>query len=152
MSVRKDKIGQRPTQIIPPVPRGAGRSRAATDVGRFASGSVKQLDPVEFARAMAAPTAVEATALTPARSVGSNTLPDGLPDSAPPIPPFTPLTLKAWPRLIEALRQPNLAILGDTPEEVAKYLVIRGLDDRLREDAANSRARNAAAAAGKGIW
>ena len=45
----------------------------------------------------------------------------------------TELIIKAWPELIAGLRHPRLAMLGFGPEDVAKYLIIRGIEVRLYE-------------------
>lgn len=44
------------------------------------------------------------------------------------------LTVPCWPGLRRALEhEVAVNIIGSTPEEVATYLIIRGLDDRRRE-------------------
>lgn len=61
-------------------------------------------------------------------------------------PKATKLIISAWPQLIEALeRHP---VLGTTPEDVAKFLIIEGLESRDRERLAANRARNGAIASG----
>ncbi len=58
----------------------------------------------------------------------------------------TKLLVDAWPQLIEALSRETM--LGNTPEEVARYLIVAGLDDRHRARAALRRERAAAVASG----
>lgn len=58
----------------------------------------------------------------------------------------TNLTIKAWPMLISMLQRE--VMFGDTPEEVAQYLIVRGLDDLERQRCALRRDRAAAYATG----
>lgn len=41
------------------------------------------------------------------------------------------LVIDAWPQLIEALRRQPM--LGTSPEDIAKFLIVDGLDKRERE-------------------
>jgi hypothetical protein len=63
-------------------------------------------------------------------------------DSRPLASPEAVLEIKAWPRLIQALRDPALAYLGTSPEDVARFLLIRALDERMREDAQHRAAQD----------
>lgn len=56
------------------------------------------------------------------------------------------LVIDAWPQLIEALDRCKM--LGTTPEEVARYLIISGLDERGKAEAAYKRMKAGAFASG----
>lgn len=45
---------------------------------------------------------------------------------------YSELKIKTWPQLLVALDDNRLALLGDTPAERAKYLIIEGIEARLR--------------------
>jgi len=62
------------------------------------------------------------------------------------------LTIVAWPELLNFLEhEASTSMIGGTPEEVARYLIVKGLDDRARERESNRRAINSAAAS-KHAW
>lgn len=56
------------------------------------------------------------------------------------------LTIDAWPVLIEELEK--LSMLGSTPAEVARFLIIEGIEQRRLGKAAYRGARAAAIASG----
>lgn len=58
------------------------------------------------------------------------------------------ITIEVWPQLRAALGHQRFAMLGDTPEEVAKFLIVEALDRRLQDIARNDAAWHNARAAG----
>jgi hypothetical protein len=52
------------------------------------------------------------------------------------------LVIDCWPQLRAALNSQSVKFLGDTPEDVARFLIIDGLDQRLRELASNQAAQD----------
>ncbi len=61
----------------------------------------------------------------------------------------TKLVIDAWPQLITFLNHEAAhGVTGSTAEEVAKFLIVKGLDDRARERNANRKAGHEAYAGG----
>ena len=63
------------------------------------------------------------------------------------VPRSDTLAIPCWPQLRAALSAGSIAHLGDTPEEVARFLIIDGLDRRHRERCQQEAASNARIAA-----